>query len=262
MSDFKLDPDSYTAALHHFDQELGFAKFHEDCCQAFKRQTDCIELPLLQSDFQQFHTLQPEDCADLRGKMDRDDPVLNESAFARNLLRKVFTPEIDQAIISYFQSEYMPRWISFNRNDVGFEDVESFLWHFDGGPSKHLKILAYFTSNKVSGGGTEVFDRETSRRYADAGYAFPYVKHRLADLEPLAQQLSLPYNPTLLDINEGDALLFNPMNILHRAVPATKAPRYLMQVYIRPCSEKWLPFCIKNGFPEVMGEYGETENVG
>ena len=259
MKNFPLDTNAYAAARYHFDVEQGFAKFHENCRTVFRRRTDCVDAPLLNNHFQRFQVLNGADCAELQAKLADDDRSLNDNGFARNLLRRIITPEVDKAIISYFQSEYLPWWVSYNRNDVGFNDPESFLWHFDAGPTRHLKILAYFIDSNESGGGTQIMDVASSARYREAGYAFPYVKHRLADLAPLARALDLPHAPQLLHMKEGQILLFNPMNILHRAMAATKRPRYLMQIYIIPSPEKWLPYSIKKGFPEVKGSYGGEE---
>ena len=125
------------------------------------------------------------------------------------------------------------------RSDPGGEPNVSFSWHCDGGPTKHLKVLLYLNGSDEHGGNTRFLDRATTDAFKKIGYVFCDIDHRLDDLAALAGEHGIAYRPLEAPMRTGEAILFEPANVLHKGVWPTRAPRYLLQICIVPSPMPW-----------------------
>ncbi|GAB6053159.1 hypothetical protein JCM17960_19790 [Magnetospira thiophila] len=234
-----LDVGAYGRALTQFDLEDGAASHHNGCRKCYQRPFRAADPALVAEQFLTLPLLTPQTCAHLRHLMDHDPAHLRDQDFLQRLLEDVFQPPLDGILSAYFGSEYAAQWYSFQKFDKADGRAYSFAWHFDAWSSHCLKLLCYLNATEDHGGPTQILDVRESLGFARAGYAYPPKEQRLTDLTELAEILHLPCHPRTLHMAEGEALLFNPVRLLHRGVVPTLGPRYLLQICLAPSPLPW-----------------------
>ncbi len=239
----KLNPGGDTRTKALYDDKAGYGKLHRACQQACRRAPVDFESDLIRIGVERLPVLNAVECAKLRTMIDADSPFLRHHLFRLSLMEKIFTDAVDRRIWRYFGSEYLPLWCRFFRNDPEGESNISFAWHCDGGPTKHLKMLLYLNGSEEHGGNTRFLDRPTTDAFKEIGYVFSDINHRLDDLSSLAHEHAIPYAPFETPVRTGEAILFEPANILHRGVWPTRARRYLLQICIVPSPMPWRDAC-------------------
>ena len=165
--------------------------------------------------------------------------LLSNADYLRLVFSKVFNPDVDRRIVGFFGSEYFVHWFSFARTSPTEVRELSFLWHQDGGPSKHLKIMVYLNGSLEHGGNTEFLDEETSRRLNEKGYDFPALAERLSDLSQFAAWAGVPFEPERQSLDAGEGLMFKARSVLHSGILPTKARRYVLSMTILPSPMHW-----------------------
>ena len=195
--------------------------------------------------------LNSEQCSIIQTMIDNEDPLLQEHQTKLEILNTILNPYVDEAMLSYFESEYIPIWMKFIRNVPGENSDKqvSFKWHLDGGPEHHLRILVYLNSAEESGGNTLILSRKTTFLLKRLGYPLCDIQQRTSDLSELCKLYNIPYKPVEANCKEGEALIFAPMAYLHRGVWPTKTPRYLIQICFTPSMMPWFDACIKHNAP-------------
>jgi hypothetical protein len=164
-----------------------------------------------------------------------DDP-----AFARSLLTAALTRGVDERVTQYFRSEYFVHWFVVNRAmPRPDENFNSFLWHCDRGPRVHLKLLVYLNGVDEHDGRTEFLDLHATRDLARSGYLFGRVADRRADLGPLAERVGAEFQPRSWCLAGGEALLFQPSNVLHRGLMPSRAARTMLAICLLPSPVPW-----------------------
>ena len=241
--DVKLNPggDARTKAL--YDHKAGYAKLHFICQRSYRREPADFESDLTRDGIERLPVLDEAECAKLRTMIDADSDFLRHHLFRVSLMAKIFTGAVDRRISGYFGSEYLPLWCRFFRNDPAGDRNISFSWHCDGGPTKHLKLLLYLNASQEHGGNTQFLDRPTTDAFKGIGYVFCDINHRLDDLSALAERHGIPYAPMEAPVRTGEAILFEPANVLHKGVWPTRGSRYLLQICIVPSPMPWRDAC-------------------
>lgn len=240
---FRLNPGGDAQIKALFDDKAGYAKLHRACQNQFTRTDISSEDDLQRDGFNKVAALDEAECAKLRSMIDLDLDFLRNHFYRVNLMGKIFSGEVDRRVSGYFGSEYLPLWCRFYRNDPNGNAGVSFNWHCDGGPTKHLKILLYLNASDECGGNTQFLDRNTTDAFKRIGYVFCDINHRLNDLSSLADEHNIPYAPFESEIRTGEAIIFEPANILHKGLWPTRAPRYLLQICIVPSPVPWRQMC-------------------
>jgi len=242
-----LSKNAYVDIYKEFDVYNGYREYSIRCQDLCERYTD-IETFNGQG---VFPILNSEQCRFLRELIDTKDERLYEHKFKVEILDSVIAPKIDEIILSYFESEYIPCWMKYYKNNP--EDLDdsqvSFKWHCDGGPEKHLKILFYLNSAEESGGDTVLMNRRTTFLLKELGYLYCNINNRTSDLSELCKLYNIPHNPIAASCKEGEALIFAPMSYIHKGFWPTKGPRYLLQICLIPSTLPWRDACIKHKAP-------------
>ena len=192
-----------------------------------------------------------------------DDKVdlLDEHSFRVDVLHTILNGAVDEAIAAYFMSEYTPIWMRFFRNDVDEERPPAVGWHCDGGPSKHLKLLLYLSDSKEVGSGTGFLDKFQTQRFKNIGYVFTPLDRRLQSLKDLASQFDCKFTPSVPKMLPGSGILFEPTNIMHRAIWPSIASRYMIQICFVPSQENWKDVVKNTEFPRESNAFPSTNTL-
>lgn len=253
--ELQLNPGNAAGMVHTFDVGCGYHKLNEFCQQELQRPLPEGPFELLQIGIEHMPVLDAEECRKLRNMIDVDSGFLKSRAFRSYVVSKVLTREVDDRLLAYFESEYLALYCRFYKAVPDQPDTYSFGWHCDGGPSKHLKILLYLNGTAEHGGNTEFIDRSTTDAFKSIGYVHCDIRQRLRDLAPLAQEHGIRWNPIQHDMDTGEAVIFEPMNILHRGVWPERAPRYLVQICLIPSPAPWQEMCENFALPGADNDW-------
>jgi hypothetical protein len=250
----ELDVRRIERVRRKYDRDSGYAAFHDVCRRSLGRSIPDSRPPLLTDGFERLRVMAEPDAAavlaDLRsgfesGPFRRNGErvhayAIDDPAFTRRLLASSLTPEVDARVTRYFQSEYFVHWYVVTRaRPIPREHRNSFLWHCDRGPEAHLKLLVYLNGVEEHGGYTEFLDLAATRELSRSGYLFGSVADRRDDLHSLASRVGSELAPRSWRLSAGEALLFQPRNVLHRGRMPTRSDRYMLSLCLLPSPIPW-----------------------
>lgn len=196
-----LQPNVYLEIEQHIEVEHNYAKLDQAATASFSRQQHCIETPLKS---EQLHLLKnhlpKELCQSLIEEFEQNPEGIQHPSVLSVLLPQIFNQNLDQQLISYFNSEYCVFWWAIYK--IGDEITEqdySTRWHADFGPRKHLKVLTYLNDYDEHGSDTAYLDVETTDKLKSVGYILNNIKNRVTDLSDYANILTLVLSPNMLN---------------------------------------------------------------
>ena len=241
---FHLIPNNYRTLAYRYDEIIGYQYLHRYAKEHVRRKSaEFKNTELLQNSKMYLkEILSPLECQQLIEAYDADNDFLTKNKQqALNLFRRMLTPEVDEHLFSYFQSEYTPMWFNIQKSSAEDEaSVHAFRWHCDGGPSKHIKILMYLNPSEEHQGNTLFTDKLTTEKLKELGYIFCPLGDRKKDLTPITNAHNLPYTIDDYDYGAGDAVMFAPFEIAHRGqVPVEGKYRYVLVMCIGPSAIPW-----------------------
>ncbi len=239
--------------VERFDERAGFREYTARCRAACVNPVVATHAPFLEKGFERLDVFSARKAASLLARIKRHmDKIeyrrgedhkallrIDDDAFFDEILATLFDQRLDACLREYFGSEYVPYMYGVECAPVSTSRKRSFLWHCDKGPSRWCKVLIYFTGSRETGGDSYFVDRETSDAIARTGYTFCSTTARLGDLGALAEKNAIAFRPQAAGLRAGQALLFEPSRILHKGEVPTKAPRYMMQLWILPSPVNW-----------------------
>ncbi|MCH7937836.1 MAG: hypothetical protein IH994_12230 [Proteobacteria bacterium] len=159
--------------------------------------------------------------------------------FLFGLLETLLTLDLERRVMGYFQSHFFVHWYQFTRAYPHPKADSSFLWHRDGGPGAFVNIMVYLNPAGEHGGGTQLLDRETTAKLAQAGYDYPDVVDRVGDLSEYAEAAGVSCEPWESAMNLGEGLIFQPDRVLHRGLLPTRGTRYVLFLNLLPSCRPW-----------------------
>lgn len=240
---------------HKFDIECGYTALNNASRNAMQRPVPTDAFTLLKSGVEKLSVLTGSECSEIRDFMDRGGDSLKLREAKIPVMERILTGGLDERMRAYFGSEYIPLWFRFYKAVPAENPNVSFRWHYDGGPSRHLKILLYLNGTEEHGGDTLFVDRETTDAFKEAGYVFCDINERLTDLDDIAAENGISFDPVSLAPNAGEAILFEPMNIMHRGCWPTKSPRYIIQICLLPSPAPWQDMCQLYDIPSEFNDW-------
>ncbi|GJL63106.1 MAG: hypothetical protein NPIRA04_17600 [Nitrospirales bacterium] len=249
----RLDPSRRKAVFTEYDKQRGYQRYHQYCQSVVTRKFSPKDDMLSTQGLEHITVFDEPTSATTLGSLlaksegsiqkeniDYSEMLqVNDDIFLRQMFQNIFTPSIDHKLLHYFKSEYFVYWFAIFHTIPSPQSRRSFLWHCDKGPSRHLKILLYLNDTAVHGGNTEFFDREFTRKFSESGYLFGPVDARQSDLSDLAKKLDLPYQPKKWSMHAGDAIIFEPSQILHRGILPNHGSRYVLTLCLLPSPIPW-----------------------
>ncbi len=237
-NEYHLTPNQYKNSEALYNQITGYEQYNKNCQAAFLRQNLCSENELTKN-----HAMRVTGCitkdlsAQLVNHLKHNDQGNNLSVL-KSALPHVLTEQLDQTLISYFNSEYMILWYTLQIQDKGTDKVEQDLssrWHCDGGPNEHLKLIIYLNDSEEHGYATPYYSHKQTNKLKEAGYILGDLAARKADISDLLEHLEVPGDPTKHNLTAGDAILFNPNQVAHKVQYSdTNTPRYALCLCLLP----------------------------
>jgi hypothetical protein len=251
-----LDPTRVARVFTEFDEQRGYAAWHEHCKAALKRPLPVRNAPgpLVQQGFSVQQILPPDRAKQLLetakggqqvARLKRDSAKLegydlSDPALVRHLTESVLSDEIDAHCLEFFQSEYFVYWYTLSRTaPVEGPASVSFMWHCDLGPRAHLKLLVYLNDFSEHGGGTSYLSLADSDAVARTGYTFIRGRRRTESLDELAKLVGQPLTAYDHHPQAGDSVLFQPARVLHRGITPNRGPRYVFTLCLLPSPIPW-----------------------
>lgn len=274
--DLILDPRTTLMAEHRMNTVMRYAINHAFSIHMAKRQAMRTDYPLLRRGFDCVPVISQDTASTLLSHLkseyldkqalaqapDQQEFPLKDNKLFMNLLEEIFQGPVDDMILSYFQSEYTVLFCSMivtypvSEKDITFKGI-SFKWHGDVAPDYHLKLLVHLNDAEAHQGGTWCIDREQTKRFKEIGYLFNDLFNRLSDLGPLAKRFNIDHQETLLSPRSGEAIIFQPSNVLHRGSWPKKEPRYLINLGLVPSRIHWREM-VKQDFEAIVNN---TESI-
>jgi len=260
--ELQLTPQAYKAVEQEFDVRRGYAKQLIEARRVFQRRAQMKAEALGEAGFIKFAALSGSECPDLCARIREELDGGTDRTLALEILARVFTPEIDREIISYFGSEYAPIEAGFfeTRPDEPVEATDA--WHCGAGPSRFLRVMVCLTGSAKDGPATLFCERPITAPLKEAGYVYCQLENRVVDLNSLTDALGLERAVVVeMDVEPGDTIIFDSPGILHRRLLPKHEPRYVMAATLIPTMISWrqvtdagvLPLPPGTGFPPLPG---------
>jgi hypothetical protein len=162
------------------------------------------------------------------------------AAAFRRLLPVIFRPEIVQRIEHYYGSHFQVVSAMLSRRYPGEAEGDvSFLWHRDRVPPQQAHFIIYLTGASAQSGSTEVIGLEDTRHAAEAGYAFPDMKERTAELAEILPQDVGSVNVIRPQLDPGGGVLLAAPRVLHKGAFPTEGWRDTLQMVMIPSPVPW-----------------------
>lgn len=252
-----LNPVFEPSMLHHYDLSYGYQAHHIKCISENPKGTespfDLLNLKGL--DLRQ--VLEPALTRKFAERAKQADRTIHlgddlEPAEVEEAMTAVFSPEIHALLNRYFLTDFAVIFFALSLTKPPTSQAEpqktnvSFGWHCDGGPTKHLKIMVYLNPAEEHDGATDFLDSIVTGLFKKIGYVFCPIDRRLPDLSELAAQHDLPYNPVRVRPDAGEAVIFEPSNVLHKGVFPTRGVRAVMTMILIPSATPWQSFYQRN----------------
>ncbi len=253
---YKPELDAGRAQRVYRDYDIGrrYGEYHEYCQARFKREAEAAPgTDLQQQGFEYFTALKEQEavrrCEELHGYssglIKKDSKHLEgfqsaDKSWVEELLGMVLTGPVDQRILEYFKSEYLLHWVTFSVTRQAREQKSvSFRWHCDKGPSAHLKLIVYLNPTGEHGGNTEFINLEDSKAVARHGYLFGWSKSRTSDIQRLSRIAGRELTSHASPLRAGQAVLFQPAQVLHRGFSPDRGDRLVLTLCILPSPVHW-----------------------
>jgi len=187
--------------------------------------------------------------------------LLSDKNWCSNIFSLVFNQTVDNLLLSYYESEYIPIEYNIYEHSSDNEKSISFKWHRDSGPKNHLKIFCYLNNPKEHGCVTQLLTPETTTALNEIGYGVKSFHSRTSDIEPLGQHFNIPIEKIKYVPECGDAVIFNPNALLHKGENAIEGrSRFTLQITVVPSPIHWSEaiqqyrfpcFSLSAGFPNL-----------
>ncbi len=119
-------------------------------------------------------------------------------------------------------------------------------WHCDAGPTEHLKVILYLNARSEHNGGTAFIEKPATDVLKRAGYVFQPREERHFDMGEVIHSLGLPPSEHVAQPECGEAVVFRPSQVMHKAVIPTEGERITVTLLLLPSSAPWRDFLQAN----------------
>lgn len=258
----QLNPLASTEQKNLCDIKWGYGRVHQDARKKFTRSASMVFGDLNSERVEKFKIFSEDECAEFRKRLDAGEDILADRAETMKIMERVFNPELDARLISYFNSEYVPEGVQFEKILPTETPHHSDCWHCDGGPSKQVVMIIYLSPSEADAANT-VFTDPTNTDYLKAlGYLFCPIDARVDDLTPLYDHYGLAHlEEKTFEMTAGDAVVFQAANIMHKRSLPKIDPRYVLVVCVLPSPLPWREACEVKEKPFKIGDRETFEQI-
>ncbi len=244
------------------DIDWGYERVHQDARKRFRRAGEMVFGALNSERVEKFRLFSAKEAAKNRERMDGGiNPVADRSETLA-LLKKVFTPQLDARLIAFFNSEYVPHAMSYDKISPTEPFTHSDCWHCDGGPTNHLVMMIYLSDSEKKVANTLFTTGLMTDYLKAAGYVFCPLERRLPDVSPILNHFGIgPFEEKAFEIKAGEAIVFQAVNIMHKRALPKQGPRYTITLALLPSPMQWLKACEKTGRPLRLGMRTTFEKI-
>ena len=146
----------------------------------------------------------------------------------------VFTPDIVQAVESYFRSYFKIYWVQVYRTLPSANPPEkSFLWHVDNCPQEVVKLMVYLTDTRENTGAFRLKPRPLSRSMLARGF---WDRAQNVRFE---RELEDDATTTVFEGGKGTRILFLNWGCIHRAKHPELSHRDVAVFNLIPSTIPW-----------------------
>jgi len=163
----------------------------------------------------------------------------NLRALATLKLPRILNEKVTTALERYFGSYFRIDCLRMYRTFPLANSLDSFRWHRDCAPMAQVHIMVYLTDSGADTGGTSFLDLEQTRAAAQAGYSFPYVHERIAEIGKVFETCDRPPAVTRPKLAAGDAVAFASPRVLHRGHSPETGFRDVLLLILLPSFVPW-----------------------
>jgi len=163
-------------------------------------------------------------------RLQLEDEVLDECQ------KILFVNDLDASLKNHFNGNYIVHWSTFDSVDSSANNHnDSTRWHCDGGVRNTLKLFVYLNSVTEHGGNTLLMDKPRTDKLREHGHLPLEGKRRKLALTEALLGLCLPAAPVAYNLNAGDGLLFDPIQLAHKCLaPIADKVRYTLCYTVFP----------------------------
>lgn len=229
--EYKLQPEAYKYTEEYFEVDHNYQQLNQQAMSAFTRRDECIATPLKTDHITVLRNLLPKElCQSLIEEFEQNPDGTHSPEVLSVLVPQVFTKEVDQHLISYFDSEYCIFWWSIYKVESDMDKDGYFTkWHCDGGPRKHAKVIIYLNGYDEHGSDTGYLAEKETLQLKEVGYIFNNINNRALDISELCKHYNISFEPKFVKPEAGDCIIFNPNQVAHRAYsPEPGKTRYAL----------------------------------
>jgi len=234
-----------------FDRAMGYDAWHRFCRAAFSRtHAKGAFSPLALKGFETIKAFNPCQALEIKNYLEDNEHLLwegngvetarmRDTFYTFGLLLNLFTDDVERRITGFLKSEFFVYSLAFLRSSPGVTAKYPPLWHREPGPTGFVTVILSLNGSDEHGGGISCLDRETSAKIGEAGYAFPRERDLADELSAFAGEAKVPYEPSHGWMAAGQALLFRPRDVLHRALPPERRACYMLSLVLLPSPIRW-----------------------
>ena len=154
-------------------------------------------------------------------------------------LPRILNETVTAALERYFGSYFRIDFVQMYRTFPVAEAKASFHWHRDLAPMAQILIMVYLTDSGAHSGSTSFLDLEQTRAAAQAGYSFPNLDERIAEIDKVFAACDRPPAVNRPELAAGDAVAFAAPRVLHRGNSPETGFRDALLLILQPSFVPW-----------------------
>jgi hypothetical protein len=169
----------------------------------------------------------------------KPDAAQMGKATVRDVLEQVFGGVVTERIRRRLWCDFAPISVHIERTDSSVKPGPSQHWHFDSGPTEHLKLLVHLGKTD---GATALLDRHLSDLFIRTGYGYCLSDYRVKHIDDLGGRVGIDVRRSNIGIVgplPGHGILFEPAVVMHKGILPTSGERLVLQILIVPYVCPW-----------------------
>ncbi|MEH6346638.1 MAG: GSCFA domain-containing protein [Bermanella sp.] len=245
-----LIPDSYKNMEQEFDEGYKYRLLHEiSIKQSALPDNKCQQMGGGKHRAY-FQSLDENDVSDTFNLL-ASNSKLEFNSDVLGLFSKVITPEIEEELNAYFNSNFAIMFYSSRNITLDSRETNpSIKWHCDGAPTKSAMLMCYLNGEEDHESSTLFLDEEPTRKLKEVGYIYSLVVDRHEEIDDLLDYYEIDNDIHRHAFKAGESILFGASQVAHRAeVPKIEGARTTLDFCFIPSPVPWREAIAKGYVP-------------